>query len=466
MSSTAGKAKRLRDAHANQTVADAVRPGKKETIVGSDFVAAEPIKWPVQCTIGRGLQDAIACETQIGFVNGARGILSYRGYDIFDLCAQSTFEEVSFLIINGYLPSADELKQYKETVASLRPLPRTLRALGALPIEKMTPMAALRVGIATLRQVVTDVDTQSPDPSHSIDTDADTVPDVTPDSNEDLEVDRAIPATTTLGRKDAYRLVAGMATIVAAIARLRKGLLPVEPRPDLSHAANLLYMITGTVPDEQQARIMDIALIVHGDHGMNASTFAAMVVASTLSDLYASVESGVGALSGPLHGGANEQVLYTLESIGSPEKVKEWFKEARAKKKRIMGFGHRVYRTYDPRAKVLKPLAEIVTQNDPELSTLFATAQALEHEVIEELGDTKNIFPNVDFYSGMIYKALGVEPAMFTPVFAVSRVAGWVARCLEYVKDNRIFRPRAIYTGETSRQYVPLERRGSTPKGA
>ena len=155
-----------------------------------------------------------------------------------------------------------------------------------------------------------------------------------------------------------------------------------------------------------------------------------------------------------------------MESIGSPEKVKEWFKEARAKKKRIMGFGHRVYRTYDPRAKVLKPLAEIVTQNDPELSTLFATAQALEHEVIEELGDTKNIFPNVDFYSGMIYKALGVEPAMFTPVFAVSRVAGWVARCLEYVKDNRIFRPRAIYTGETSRQYVPLERRGSTPKGA
>ena len=155
-------------------------------------------------------------------------------------------------------------------------------------------MAALRVGIATLRQVVTDVDTRSPDPSQSIDTDADTVPDVTPGSNEALEVDKAIPATNTLGLKDAYRLVAGMATIVAAIARLRQGLLPVEPRPDLSHASNLLYMLTGNVPDEQQARIMDIALIVHADHGMNASTFAAMVVASTLSDLYASVESGVG----------------------------------------------------------------------------------------------------------------------------------------------------------------------------
>jgi citrate synthase len=466
MSSTAGKAKRVRDAGTNQTVTDAVRPAKKETVERCDFVAAESIEWPVQCKIGRGLQDAIACETQIGFVNGARGILSYRGYDIFDLCAQSSFEEVSFLIINGHLPSADELKMYKETLASLRPLPRTLRALGALPVERMTPMASLRVGIATLRQVVTDVDTQSLDPSHSIDTDADTVPDVTPGSSEDLEVDRAIPATATLGRKDAYRLVAGMATIVAAIARLRQRCLPVEPRPDLSHAANLLYMITGNVPDEQQARIMDIALIVHADHGMNASTFAAMVVASTLSDLYASVESGVGALSGPLHGGANEQVLYTLESIGSPDRVKDWFNEARANNKRIMGFGHRVYKTYDPRARVLKPLAEIVTQRDPELARLFATAQALEREVIEELGATKNIFPNVDFYSGLIYKALGIEPAMFTPVFAVSRVAGWVARCLEYVQDNRIFRPRAVYTGKTAQQYVPLERRTSNPKGA
>lgn len=464
MSERAKKARCASETDVYQAVASATDSLKMQGFEDLDFITSGPVHWPITCAIGRGLQNAVVCGTEIGFVNGALGKLSYRGYDIFDLCAHSSFEETSFLIINGRLPTMDELERYTKTLADLRPLPRTLRALGAFPIEKMAPMAALRVGVTTLRQIVTDIDSHSPDPSLSIDTDADTEPDVTSGSDEELELDKETPANVTLGYDDACRLIAGMSTIVAAIARLRQGRLPIEPRPDLNHAENLLYMITGEVPDKQSARIMDIALILHADHGMNASTFASMVVASTLSDLYSSIESGIGALSGPLHGGANEQVLYMLESIGHPDRVEEWFNEARAQGVKIMGFGHRVYKSYDPRAKVLKPLAEMITRKDPQLSRLYATAEALEKAVVEELGATKRVFPNVDFYSGLIYKALGIEPVMFTPLFAASRVVGWVARCLEYVKDNRIFRPRAVYTGNVDQSYVPIDKR--TARGA
>ncbi len=204
---------------------------------------------------------------------------------------------------------------------------------------------------------------------------------------------------------------------------------------------------------------MDVALILHADHGMNASTFAAMVVASTLSDIYLSAGAGVAAVSGPHHGGANEQVIETLREIGSVEGVKPWFAKARAEKRRIMGVGHRVYKAYDPRARVLGPLAESLAENNKGVTLLFEIARALEQEVVSTLGAEKGVFTNVDFYSGLVFSAMGIPSDMFAPIFAVSRISGWTARVLEYLEHNRIFRPRAIYTGEFGKEYVPIRER-------
>ncbi len=206
---------------------------------------------------------------------------------------------------------------------------------------------------------------------------------------------------------------------------------------------------------------MDIAFILHADHGMNASTFASMVVASTLSDIYFSIGSGIGALNGSLHGGANEAVLHQLNAIRSPSKVPGWFKAAQANKEKVMGFGHRVYKAYDPRARVLGPLAKYLagTSQNNDSVRIFKTAEALESRVVGTLGKEKSIFPNVDFYSGIVYNALGIHERMFTPLFAVSRVSGWTARVMEYLQDNRIFRPRAVYTGDFDQTYVPIGKR-------
>jgi citrate synthase len=204
---------------------------------------------------------------------------------------------------------------------------------------------------------------------------------------------------------------------------------------------------------------MDIALILHADHGMNASTFSSMVVASTLSDVYFSVGAGIAALNGPLHGGANEQVIRTLDEIGKPGNVKAWLDNALNKKIKIAGFGHRVYKAYDPRARILGPLAQFLVESNESKKTLFQTAHKLEHEVSTRLAAQKGIFPNVDFYSGIVYSCLGIQPEMFTPIFAVSRVSGWSARVLEYLQHNRIFRPRAMYTGEFNNTFLPLAER-------
>jgi citrate synthase len=261
------------------------------------------------------------------------------------------------------------------------------------------------------------------------------------------------------GLESCYHLIAGISSLAAAIARLRSGHLPLEPDPDLGHAANFVYMMTGRRPTPLEERIMDVSLILHADHGMNASTFAAMVVASTLSDIYFSIGSGIAALNGPLHGGANEMVLHTLETIGSVDRVDSWYKRAREKKQKVMGFGHRVYKAYDPRARVLKPLAEYMAHENSKAKHLYGIANELETAVVSTLGAEKGVFPNVDFYSGIVYSAMGVPVEMFTPIFAVSRVAGWTARVLEYLQKNRIFRPRAIYTGEFGRTFVPMDER-------
>ncbi len=425
------------------------------------------IDWPVKCTVGPGLEGAIACESKVGYVNGSKGWLIYRGYDIFDLAAYSTYEEVSYLLLHGKLPTKQELKDYKAVLKNFSYLPLTLRQMLSLSVEKWNTMAALRVGTSILRQIVTyrdkEMDTKFVKHLDVIGTDEDSIPMETQPMGEKRAIyeftvseERLIKENVVLdastGLRACYRLIAGLPTIVAAISRLREGRLPIEPDPDLSFVGNFLYMMKGEKPTPVEERIMDIALILHADHGMNASTFASMVVASTLSDIYFSIESGISALNGPLHGGANERVLYTLEEIKSPDRVEEWFKKAQKEKRKIMGFGHRVYKAYDPRARILGPLAKFLCKDNNDVKELFKVAQKLEEVVVSTLGAKKKIFPNVDFYSGLVYRAMGIKPEMFTPIFAVSRVSGWTARIIEYLKHNRIFRPRAIYTGDFNKK--------------
>jgi citrate synthase len=415
--------------------------------------------WPVECTIGPGLEGATACYTKIGHVNGGRGVLTYRGYNVFDLSIHSTFEEVSYLLLFGELPAAKQLKTFKKKLVAYRYLPDTLRALMSFPVEEMTAMGALRLGVNLMRRVVGKKERRALEERMApIGRDEDAIPEETVPMGHEHAVYEIEETEDELGEQveDVYHLISGMATLTAAIARLRAGKLPIEPDPKLGHAANFLYMMTGERPSDEAARIMDVSLILHADHGMNASTFASMVVASTLSDIYFSVGAGIAALNGPLHGGANEQVLYTLEEIQKHGDVKAWYKKAREEKRKIMGFGHRVYKTYDPRARILGPLAEHMVKDNPQSGPLLAIAHELEKEVVSTLGDSKGIFPNVDFYSGLVYRAMGIETPIFTPIFAVSRVAGWTARCLEYLENNRIFRPRAIYTGSFDNPYTPI----------
>jgi citrate synthase len=439
---------------------------------GPDLPLIDKIQWPVNCTVGPGLEGAIACETEVGYVNGARGQLVYRGYDIFDLCAHSTFEEVCFLLLHGYLPNAKEYDAFRKKLNSFLFIPNTIRLLESFPVERWSTMSALRLGVNFMRQKQTFRDDPFASPKTDyIATDEDSFAMETPPRGTEHAVFEFFgklfgkPSsvkenlTSSEELESCYRLISGVTTMTAAIARLNAGNLPIEPDPALSHAANLLYMMTGRIPTPLEERIMDICLILHADHGMNASTFAAMVVASTLSDLYFSVGAGISALNGPLHGGANEQVMITLKEIGSPKKVQLWFENMRKEKKKIPGFGHRVYKTYDPRARILSPLASLLAARKPAMNELYLTAKALEKEVVNAYGDSKKIFPNVDFYSGLVYSFLGIGQKMFTPLFATSRVAGWTARILEYMKHNRIFRPRALYTGPHDLAYTPIEER-------
>jgi citrate synthase len=454
-------------------ILQAAEKARREVATEPEPELTKPIQWPVDCTVGPGLEGAIACETNIGYVNGTKGWLIYRGYDIFDLCAHCTFEEVSYLLLYGDLPTSKQLELFKAKLTRYRYLPHTMRMLMGFPVEKMNTMAALRLGANLMRQELTfaDIDDARPDTRSAIGADEDSIPQETTPMGEKRAVYefkerdqmRPKPADTSLedpASSDAScHLIAGIATIAAGIARLRKGGLPIEPDPELGHAGNFLYMMTGRRPTPEEERIMDVALILHADHGMNASTFASMVVASTLSDIYFAVGAGIAALNGPLHGGANEQVLQTLHEIGSAEKVKDWYANARKEKRKIMGFGHRVYKAYDPRARVLGPLAYHLAPKLKQAKKLLRTASKLEKEVVRTLGKDKGIFPNVDFYSGIVYTCMGVPREMFTPIFAVSRVSGWTARVMEYMKNNRIFRPRAMYVGPFDRKLKPIARR-------
>jgi len=449
-----------------ELIRKAAEKARRETGSAPEPEWTRAIRWPVSCTVGPGLEGAIACQSKVSYVNGARGQLIYCGYDIFDLCAYSTFEEVCYLLLHGRLPTAAQLKALKEKLVRYRYLPSTLRLLMTFPVEEMNTMAALRLGTNLMRQEVTQADRveRRREPREAISADEDSIPMETPPRGEshaiyEFKGTKEEALRTATGLESCYHLISGVATIAAAIARIRRGKMPLEPDPDLSHAANFLYMMTGRRPSAEEERILDVALILHADHGINASTFATLVVASTLSDMYLSIGSGIAALNGPLHGGANEQVLRTLREIGDARNVKAWFKRARARKQRVMGFGHRVYKAYDPRARIFGPLAKHLARRSKETLPLFRVAEALEKQVVSELGDAKGIFPNVDFYSGIVYTCMGIPPELFTPIFAVSRVSGWTARIREYLKNNRIFRPRAIYIGPFDQKYVAINRR-------
>ncbi len=373
--------------------------------------------------VQRGLQDVVALESRICFIDGREGRLLYRGYDIRELAERSTFEEVAYLLWYGRLPTAGQLRDLTQRLRELRILPEPLRAwIGSLPATT-APMDLLRTAVSALAL---------------------------------FEPEETRPGPSSIG--GAQRLTAVLPTILGEFHRRRSGRPPLAPRPELSAAAYLLYAVLDREPTELEARALDVALILHADHELNASTFAARVTASTLSDLYSAVTSAIGTLKGPLHGGANERVMELLDEIGSVDRVEEVVKERLARHERIMGFGHRVYKVEDPRATILRRWSEKVGAARGNLH-YYELLRKLEEVVHRE----KGLYPNVDLYSGSVYALFGIPPDLFTPLFAASRVAGWTAHVLEEYDDLRLIRPTAKYVGPTDLAYVPIGERPDDP---
>jgi len=371
-------------------------------------------------TTGAGLEGVIAGESEICYIDGYAGILSYRGYNIHTLAENATFEEVVYLLWHGRLPNADELKSLKADLSANRAIPQqVLDFLGAS--TKAVPMDVLRTAVSMLSLY---------DPLAR---------DMSPEAN----------------LTKAKRLMAQTPTIVSAFGRLRDSKALVPDDPNLSLAANFLYTLTGNRPDELMERAFDVALTLHADHELNASTFAARVTAATLSDIHSSITSGIGALKGPLHGGANEDVIKLLLKAGDPDRAEQMVRDMLAQGKKIPGFGHRVYRTEDPRASHLRVLSEELCRRTGH-TNLYLESQRVEQTVKTE----KKLNANVDFYSASTYYALGIPADLFTPVFAVSRMSGWTAHVLEQYHNNRLIRPRAEYKGNPDGMpWIPLEKR-------
>jgi citrate synthase len=367
---------------------------------------------------GKGLEGVTATSSAVSSIIGST--LTYRGYDINDLAEKATFEEVVFLLWNGELPTQTQLDALKRDLSSNRSLvPEVLELIREFP-KNANAMVALRTALSALAFY----DPLSEDMSESA------------------------------NKQKAVNLVAKLPTIVAAMHRLRCGQEPVAPDPELNEASNFLSMLNGERPSETAAHTMDVALILHADHELNASTFAARVAASTLADMDSAVVAALCTLKGPLHGGANEAVMRTLEEIGEPDNVSSYVHSALDRKERIMGFGHRVYKEGDPRARWLKQLSQQLA-GETGNAKWFDMSSQMEDIVKGE----KGLLPNVDFYSASVYTYLGIPRDLFTPIFAMSRVSGWTAHILEQYSDNRLIRPRAEYTGPDYRSYVPMSER-------
>ena len=375
------------------------------------------------CDYKPGLEGIPVTQSSISYVDGQQGILEYRGISIEDIAHKSSFLETAYLLIWGGLPTQQELKDFEHEIQYHRRLKYRIRDMMKCFPESGHPMDALQACAAALGLF---------------------------HSRRELE-------DPTYVQDAVVRLLAKIPTMVAAFKMMRKGNDPVQPRDDLDYAANFLYMLNEQVPDPLEARIFDVCLILHAEHTINASTFSAMVTASTLTDPYAVIASAVGTLAGPLHGGANEEVIEMLKEIGSIENVRPYVEARIANREKIMGFGHRVYKVKDPRSAVLQGLAEQLFDKAGR-DAYYDIALELELVVEEKLGH-KGIYPNVDFYSGLVYRKLGIPTDLFTPIFAIARVAGWLAHWKEQIGKNRIFRPTQIYEGPHDQLYIPLEKR-------
>ena len=371
-------------------------------------------------TSAAGLRGVAAATSSISDVNGEKGELIYQGYNIHDLAQHASFEEVVFLLWNKRLPNRAELSELEQSLRVAYGIPAELIALMKRFPREADPIDALRTAISALEFY---------------------------DSKA-----RDISRETSL--RTAIRLTAQFPTIVAASDRIRRGLEPVEPAGSLNIAANFLYMLRGEKPSERDARMFDVCLTLHADHELNASTFTARVVAGTLADMYAAVTAAIGALSGPLHGGANTNVMKTLLEIGSLENVEPYVKQALAAKRKMMGFGHAVYKTEDPRATHLRQFSKEVGEAAGD-TRWYEMSRKVEEVMMGE----KGLYPNVDFFSASTYYMMGIPLDLYTPIFAVSRISGWTGHILEQYADNKLIRPRAEYIGQRDLPYVPIEQR-------
>lgn len=373
----------------------------------------------------RGLEGVVAAETRLSKVFGEEGRLVYGGYEIEDLAEHVTFEEVCHLLWYESLPTRSQLFALRKRLNDAAPVDPRMVELVRLAPRTAHPMATLRTAVSGLAFYDPDVESNSAE------------------ANE----------------RKAIRLTAQTITVTGAIDRIRNGKPVVVPRSDLGLAANLLYTLRGEEPDELSTRIIDVALTLHAEHGMNASTFAARVAAGTLSDMHSAVTAAVAALKGPLHGGANERVMEMLQEIGYPDRADAWVRDALGRGEKIMGFGHRVYRTLDPRAPILKRLSEELSAKggDTRWLDISDRIQAVMREEMQRRG--KPIYPNVDFFSASVYYTLGIPTDLFTNVFACARMAGWTAHVMEQHRDNRLIRPESDYLGPMSLKVEPIEQR-------
>ena len=376
-------------------------------------------------TLYPGLEGVIACETAICNLEGreGQGGLEYRGYRIEDLAGTVSYEETAYLMLHGDLPDRDELDAFKARLAAASTPPEPLVELFHKIPDSNHPMDVLRTSVSVLAHF-------------------------DPDVNAD-------PTDHAANVRKAERLIAQMPTVIAYRERIASGKAPVPPRDDLDLAGNFLLMMSGKAPSETMRRAFDLSLVLYTEHELNASTFAGRVTVSTLSDLYSGIVAAIGTLKGPLHGGANEAAWKVVESVGSPDKAESWIKDALARKQRIMGFGHRVYKTGDPRSRILKSWCQELAKEVGE-TRWEEIAEPIEKAVTEQ----KNLPPNVDWPSARLYHYLGLNVDVYTPIFAMGRVAGWSAHIIEQLDNNRLMRPRAVYTGPPNRPVKPIEQRG------
>lgn len=380
-----------------------------------------------------GLEGVPATKSGISYLDGKQGILTYRGYRLVDLAENSSFEETAYLLLDGELPTVEELAEFDALLRAHRVVKYNVRDIMKLLPVTGHPMEMLQTAVASLGMFYP--------------------------NNVPVQIRTPGDESERYVHGQSLRILARMATLVAMWQQMRLGNDPVRARTDLSYAANFLYMFfNGVEPDPLFARIMDTSFVLHAEHTINASTFSAMVTGSTLATPSYVISAAIGTLAGPLHGGANERVIQMLEDIGRPEKAAEWLDSKLAAKDVIWGMGHREYKVKDPRAVLLQKMMYELAESRGSLSPMFETALALE-EACEKRLAPKGVFPNIDYYSGILYREMGIPTDQFTPIFAIARTAGWLAHWREQVSENRIFRPTQVYAGSDPRDYVRIDDR-------